>query len=114
MTKQCVRWKPFRAKTIRNTAYDSCFGDLIDLYNKGTLVSQILKMDRKRPLEFAQAALLAHDKYVEAMMSRKLGGGLTESTWYLNHFVSWISELGYHIELTGDEFESNCLSAKII
>ena len=113
MTKQCVRWKTFKAKTIRNTDYETSFADLIDLYNRGTLLTCILQMEKKTALGFEQATLMAHEEYKQAFLASRIGSSPGESFWYLNHFVEWISSLGYHIEITGDEFEPYCMSAQL-
>jgi hypothetical protein len=113
MNKQCVRWKPFRAKNIRGTECDSGFADLLDHYDRGHLIARILKMDRKEALDFVQAACLAQEKFQAARQNGHFGHKPGECFWYLEHFVEWIASLGYHIELTGDEFEPYEMSSQL-
>lgn len=48
---------------------------------------------------------MASQKSSEAFDAHRLGYEPGECNWYFKNFVEWISSLGYHIELTGDEFE---------
>jgi hypothetical protein len=113
MNKHCLRWKPYKDKTIRGSNYQSEFPDLLAISYKGLLITQILAMKRKEPIAFERAARMAQEKYFEAKDARRLGYAPGECFWYLDHFVEWISSLGYHIELTGDEFEPYQMSSKI-
>jgi hypothetical protein len=36
-----------------------------------------------------------------------------ECHWYFDHFVEWVSSLGYQIELAGDEFEPYPVADKV-
>lgn len=58
-------------------------------------------MPRKNPISFDFAISLINDKCVLAVQARNA----SQYLWYYDNFVSHISDLGYHIELTGDEFE---------
>jgi hypothetical protein len=113
MNKQCVRWKPYRAKNRRGSDYDSDFPDFIEVCNKGLLIGRILTMKLKKPIQFEQAARMAEKKFFAAKRARRLGYAHGQCFWYLEHFVEWISDLGYHIELTGDEFEPYQMSSQI-
>ena len=48
---------------------------------------------------------MAWEKRGEAFNAQKFGSDYGHYGWYSEHFVEWISSLGYHIELTGDEFD---------
>lgn len=70
-------------------------------------------MEKKQSIELLQAAHLAEEKFEEARKEGRFGHKPGECFWYLDHFVEWISGLGYHIELTGDEFEPYQMSSQI-
>jgi hypothetical protein len=70
-------------------------------------------MEPKKPLSFEQAARLTEEKFFEANDARRVGYEPGQCFWYLDHFLEWISGLGYHIELTGDEFEPAQMSSQI-
>lgn len=108
-----MRWKPFKAKNIRGSDCDCYFSELIDLSGKGSLISKILNMTPQQPIDLEQASRMAHEKYEEARKNGRFGYAPGECFWYLDHFVEWISCLGYHIELTGDEFEPFVMSSQI-
>jgi len=76
-------------------------------------MARILAMTKKQPIEFVQAVRLAITKYDEAMDARCLGHAPGQAFWYHAHFVEWISSLGYHIELTGEEFESYAMTDQL-
>lgn len=82
----------------------------IEHYYRGTLLSKILHMPKKNALTFDDAVRMAGRKHLDAT---KVGHVPGESHWFLSHFVEWISELGFHIELNGDEFEASAMSDKI-
>jgi hypothetical protein len=48
---------------------------------------------------------MASKMFSKAVHSCRIGNKPEECHWYYQHFVEWISAQGYHIELTGDEFE---------
>jgi hypothetical protein len=48
---------------------------------------------------------MASGKHFEAFDAHRMGYQPGECNWYFKNFVEWVSSLGYHIELTGDEFE---------
>lgn len=102
MAKQLVKWK---AVTLQNRAgefFDAEIAKSIEYYYRGTLISKILEMPKKTPVSFLNAVRVAGQEYFQ---SDKVGDARFETEWLLSHFVEWISELGFHIELTGDEFE---------
>lgn len=41
----------------------------------------------------------------EARAAGRIGCEPEELMWYSCNFVEWLSEIGHHIELTGDEFD---------
>lgn len=74
--------------------------------NSGTLLlHQVMTMPKKKPISMQDACMMASFENCrlyrfntpERLDPRSLG--------FMNRWVQWISEQGYHIELTGDEFE---------
>lgn len=57
-------------------------------------------MPRKSPISFSRAIGIISEKKNEAL--RELD--ITKSCWYHENFIRTISESGYHIVLSGDEF----------
>lgn len=57
-------------------------------------------------MTYEEAIMLFDDRYNSAFQARDFGSKPGQCAWYFYHFVQYVSELGYHIELTGDEFES--------
>lgn len=80
---------------------------------RGTLLSEILKMPRKKPISFQDAVNLNGDERHRQIMSGNHGYEPGQAHWLYMNFVKWISDQGYHIELTGDEFEAVALSDKV-
>lgn len=105
MGKHIVKWKPTIGKDIRNQDCELPFPDLLNASSRWTLLEQIFAMEKKNPITFTEAAQLAQTKYQEATRASNFGGSPGQSNWYTRNFISWISSLGYHIELCGDEFE---------
>ncbi len=62
-------------------------------------------MERKNPILFMDAAALAQEKYLDARRAGRRGYAPGRTDWYTDGFIDWISSLGFHIELSGDEFE---------
>ncbi len=79
---------------------------LVASYYKGELIDQILRMEMKTPLLLHHAFKLASEARHAAEKEGHSGHEPHQSYWYYSHFLEYISELGFHIELTGDEFES--------
>jgi hypothetical protein len=66
-------------------------------------------MERKKPISFENAIRLANENWKEAFRA----GELEKCNYYHDHFIEWISEMGHHIELTGDEFEPYLLAQRV-
>ena len=79
----------------------------LDITYRGTLLSRILSMPVKTPIPFDDAIRLVAEKHTEAFDHSRFGDAPGQYGWYSNNFIEWISSLGYHIELTGDEFFEN-------
>jgi hypothetical protein len=105
--KQVLRWKQVKVKNIRGSEISSDWANLIDLYYCGTLLSCILEMESKQPIPMAHAMSMFNDQWLSEFQRRT-----RKEEWYLKNFVEWISTLGYHIEITGDEFEAAAMPSQ--
>ena len=77
----------------------------IDQSYKGNLLSKILEMPEKKPISYEEAVRIFSIRTREAFEARDLGSKPGQYQWYFKNFVRYITDLGYHIELTGDELE---------
>lgn len=85
---------------------DSCsLPAVIDQRYRGALLDEILAMPRQIPISLESAMRLADKKMGEAFFDGKIGREPGENAWYQYNFVRFISDSGFHIELTGDEFD---------
>ena len=112
MVSHWVKWKLVKSKNVRGADIELETPTVIDISYGGTLLSHIFAMPRQQPISFEDAIRLVIDKHTEAFDMKRFGDAPGHYGWYSNHFVEWISSLGYHIDLTGDEFESYTLSDK--
>lgn len=114
MAKRIVCWKPVRNRNIYGREYFDPYGPrLVAKCYRGELVDEILSMPEKKSISFAEAMQLVadysnqeFDKRVKELESGKTTEETPKALWFYENFVQFISEQGYHIELTGDEFES--------
>ena len=111
MTKRYVNWKPVTCTSPDGRKYQAELPSIIELRYRGTLLARILEMPKKRPISLDDAVRMAGRKYVD---TKEIGHARGENHWYFDCFVEWISEIGYHIELTGDEFDAPVLSDKVV
>ncbi len=105
MGPHLVKWKPILVKNVRDEDIELSFPDLLNSSSNWTVLDRIFRMESKKPITFSDAATMAHEKFDEAVEARRMGYAQGHCLWYARNFISWISSLGYHIELTGDEFE---------
>lgn len=105
MTRQCVLWNPVICQTFQGTDYGSALPDLIAKSYRGTLVTEIISMPLRNPIAFEKAVNLIDMKIKEACKASKIGHNPGEYFWYHKNFVQCISDMGFHIELSGEEFE---------
>ncbi len=75
---------------------------------KATLIYQIVSMPKGNPISFEDAVRYVEKKWCESFDSKNFGYEPGGAGWYTKHFVDYISSLGFHIELSGDEFEVPC------
>jgi hypothetical protein len=114
MDRQIFYWKPICDKNVLGEDFASQVPDLIARYYRGGLLERILEMPQKEPIPFESAVRLASGKHFEAFEANRMGYKPGECNWFFKYFVEWISSLGYHIELTGDEFEPYLKADKTI
>lgn len=62
-------------------------------------------MPKRKPISYDDAINIFSDKMHEAFKAKDYGIRPGQCGWYPSNFVEYISDLGYHIELTGDEIE---------
>ncbi len=105
MGKHIVKWNPTVGKNVRSEDVELPFPDILDSSSGWTMLGRIFQMEPKVPITFTEAASMAQQRFQEALIDRRLGYAPGHCHWYARNFISWISGLGYHIELTGDEFE---------
>lgn len=105
MSQQLLKWKPVIVKNHRGIEEPGELQDRISEVYRGRLFDAIQSMPRKTPITFERAVRLTNDAGREAFNQMRLGINRGQCSWYHMNFVEWISDLGYHIELTGDEFE---------
>ncbi len=107
MVKGFFKWRPVRLLTVYGSEYlEDELPGVVDSYYKGELIARILEMNRGTPISFHQALNMASDAHIQAFDSGRSGHEKGESIWHYSHFLEFISEQGFHIELTGDEFDS--------
>ena len=109
MPKHLLNWKTVRSKNIRGADIDSPLPGVLDMLYRGTLLSRILSMEKRSPISFERAVQLATEEWLLAYRSDHRD----QMNWVHKHFIEWISSKGYHIELTGDEFEPFLISSRI-
>ncbi len=85
----------------------------IDKCYEGKLLVRILDMPRKNPIPLDEAINIISNKKIEAYSAGDFGMKPGQYHWYSYHFLSYISDLGFHIEITGDEIETLGASAEI-
>lgn len=70
------------------------------------LLRQILRMPKGKPISYEEACRMVQ---AEGHVQIKAGNNEAEvrgsSNWLTQHWVEWLSQKGFHIELTGEEFD---------
>lgn len=113
MVKHLLVWKQVKCRDIHGRPVWLQAPEVIAGHSRGTLASQILSMPKKNPISFEDAINLVVDRQKEVFVTGQIGQEPGQYCWYYDHFVEWISSLGYHIELSGDEFEPRVLSSLV-
>lgn len=99
-------WKRIKGKSRDGTPIMCGTASLIDTHYKGKLLARILDMPIKNPITLDEAINIIRAKMMDAFNAGDIGMKPGQYCWYPDNFVSYISDLGYHIELTGDEIET--------
>lgn len=105
MVKQCVKWLPVECRNKFGEAVLLQIPESIDIHHRGTLISKILAMPEGRPVGFRTAINFLNEQFKTAFFEGRIGNEPGQCIWYINNFVEWMSNLGYQIQLSGDEFE---------
>ena len=114
MAKHLVNWKSVRTKDIYGQTFvNNEFPRLIVHSYRGTLLSEILAMPSKNPISFEEAVSRTHHAFNDAIDAKRIGNGTGECFWFYKNFVRWISDQGFHIEISGDEFEALTIPDKV-
>lgn len=113
MEHHLVKWKSIKCKSRFGNDVCLCIPEIVDIQNRGTLLSRILSMPKKKPISFELAMLKLIEKRREKFDAGHFGDESGQYGWYCLNFVNWISAQGYHIELTGDEFETYALTDRV-
>lgn len=107
MTKRIVTWKPVRHRDIDGQeSLDTHMPNLIAIAYRGELVDEILAMPKQLAISYEEAVTIVTERFETALVNNQIGGEREQSHWFHRNFVEFISGLGYHIELSGDELFS--------
>jgi hypothetical protein len=101
MNKMLVQWHPVPVYDIYGGLCATILPELIDNYYNHSLLTTALAMPKKSPISFELVIKFTSDIIHDADIGHEPG----QHFWYKKNFVQWISDLGYHIEFTGDEFD---------
>ena len=101
MKRHLLYWFPIVDHDVHGKPYACELPDLIDASCGRTLLSDAIGMPKKEPISFENAVRRLSDEQLIAFY----GHDYQRHDWLEENFVNWISEQGYHIEFTGDEFE---------
>lgn len=113
MDHHIVKWKAIKCKNRLGNDVRLGVPEIVDVRNRGTLLSRVLSMPEKTPISFELAIMKLIEKQREKFDAGRFGDEPGRYGWYCLNFVDWISLQGFHIELTGDEFETYALTDKV-
>jgi hypothetical protein len=113
MKHQLINWKNVICRGYYGQLVALPVPFILDIRLRHTLLSGILSMPSKKPISFETAIRLMCYKQRQALKTGQYGNRPGHYGWYYLNFVDWISALGYHIELTGEEFEAQVANYKI-
>jgi hypothetical protein len=99
-------WKAVKCKNPKGGHAFVRWAISIDDAYKGNLLAEILAMPRKKPIAYDDAINIFADKKQESFKAGDHGVKPGQYSWYSYNFVRYISDLGFHVEITGDEIES--------
>jgi hypothetical protein len=110
MKHQLVNWKSVKCRSPLGREEKFPVPMMIDVRLRRTLLSRILAMPSQNPISLERAAQLLFEALGNAIKSGRIGHEPDNYHWYYTNFIDWISSQGYHIELTGEEFEAQAMS----
>ena len=96
-----VQWHPVPVYDIYGGLCVTILPEILDNHCNRSLLTSALAMPKKSPISFELVIKFA----VDIIYTSDIGHEPGQHFWYKKNFVQWISDLGYHIEFTGDEFE---------
>jgi len=106
VNRNLTRWKEVKTNARDGSVILLDRARILDKIYQGNLLLNIVRMPDKKPLSFESALEILECKLAECFSAGNIGHKPGQYNWYLEHFIEYISDLGYHIELTGDEIES--------
>ena len=101
MKKHLLYWFPVVDQNIYGKPIASELPELVDIACGRTLLADAIRMPKKTAVTFEEAIRMLSAERMFAFY----GHDFEFLNWLDENFVKWISEQGFHIELTGDEFE---------
>lgn len=105
MHRQFTRWKHVYIEKGTPADGPDMLPSVIDMDTNRALLHQIVAMPKGDPISFEDAVRHVEIKWGETFDTKNFGYEPGGAGWYTRNFVEYISSLGFHIELTGDEFE---------
>jgi hypothetical protein len=101
MSIQIVHWHPIKSTNMYGEPCPTNLARIIDTHYRGQLLHKANAMPKKTPISFEDAIRMADVRIFKAD---------TEHVarlyyQYVPTFLDWLSEEGFHIEFTGDEFD---------
>lgn len=103
MEKHLVIWKNVRCKIIDGSEVYLGIPDCLDGRYRGTLLSEIIAMPKQNAVSFDDSVRMLADPNLELFTKGRVGRKYG-CHWLMKNVISWISDQGFHIEMTGDEF----------
>lgn len=94
------RWKPFMTCTVdgKPAVFDGEF-----LNTEPNLLERIAAMPRKIPITIHQAQNMFWDRVSEICFDEN--DPVASAHFCTSDWIAWISVLGFHVHLAGDEYE---------
>lgn len=104
MNRPLVRWKSVACKSLAGKNILLDLPNQIDKMHGGTLLSQIISMPKQTPISFSNAINLVVEAQKDEWESGRFVRYPVFWNWHLKNFIQWLTALGYHVELSGEEF----------
>jgi hypothetical protein len=102
MSAQIVHWHPVICLNDIGEPIPSPMASIIDIEYRRQLLHKANAMPKKAAIKFEDAIRMADSRVFKADIDQVAGLYYK----YVPTFLDWLSEEGYHIEFTGDEFET--------